>query len=367
MFRYTFSAIFTVVLFFSCGDSSEPDSSLPTNLNVSINNVDDGSGLVEVTASATNAVDFTMDTGVSGIDLLSDASGQFSYTYENTGTYLIKITAIGPDGATAEAEESIVVNSGAPAVVGVGYSTPIEYFGKTLIWNEEFNGNTLNEEFWSYDIGDGCPNLCGWGNQELQYYRSENVEIGGGVLTIEAKRESFQNNSYTSGKIVTRKKQLFQFGRIDVRAQMPATQGFWPAIWMLGDNQDEVGWPSCGEIDIVEVLGGSTRAKEALGTAFWQDNGIANFTGKYELANGTFADEYHVFSITWDESAIRWYVDDNLYHTLSITSAPLSELTLPFYLNINLAVGGTLPGSPDATTIFPSDVKIDYVRYFQDN
>jgi beta-glucanase (GH16 family) len=185
-------------------------------------------------------------------------------------------------------------------------------------------------------------------------------------LTLQAKRESFSSSAFTSGKIVTRKKRLFQFGRIDIRAQMPAGQGMWPALWMLGDNQDVVGWPSCGEIDMVEVIGGSGRENEALGTAFWDNNGVANFTGKYKLPSGTFADEYHVFSIIWDDNFIRWYVDDQLYNTLDISSQSLSELRAPFYMIFNVAVGGNLPGSPNATTIFPAEMKVDYVRYFQD-
>ncbi len=367
MLRFLVFSFFATTLIISCGDGSEDNNTTPVNLSVVITNADDGTGLVEVAATAENAVSYTMDTGDTGADILNSSDGQFTYTYANTGTYTIVIAALGSTGTAIDKEEVIVVNSGAPAVVGVGYSTPISYFGKDLIWNDEFNGTELNEDFWCYDIGTGCPNLCGWGNNELQYYRSENTRVGDGVLTIEAKRESFSNSAYTSGKIVTRKKQLFQYGRIDIRAQMPKGQGMWPAMWMLGDNQDVVGWPSCGEIDMVEMIGGSGRENEVLGTAFWDNNGVNNFTGKYKLSSGTFSDEYHVFSIIWDETAIRWYVDDQLYHTLDISSQPLAELREQFYMIFNVAVGGNLPGSPDATTVFPSELKIDYVRYFRDN
>lgn len=367
MFKNYLLAICSILFIMSCSEEATPDNENEvTNLVLSINNVNDGSGLVEVTATAQNAINFTMDTGDIGSSVLSSSDGEFDYTYPSTGSYMIRVTAEGSgNNNTIAVEETINVNAGAPAVVGEGYSTPIEYFDMDLVWNDEFNGTELNSDFWSHDLGNGCPNLCGWGNQELEYYREENLSVGGGVLTMEAKRESFQGSSFTSSKILTRDKQSFHYGRIDIRAQFPETQGFWPALWLLGDSHATVGWPRSGEIDIVEMVGGAGRENVAIANAFWDNNSVANFEGRYELPEGTLAEEYHVFSIVWTEEFISWRVNDVPYHTLDITSAQLSAFQEPFYMIMNVAVGGTLPGDPDITSLFPQSMKVDYIRYFQ--
>ena len=145
-----------------------------------------------------------------------------------------------------------------------------------------------------------------------------------------------------------------------------SAKDYGPLLWMLGENIDTVGWPSCGEIDIMELVGGVNSDNEILGTAHWEVNGNrAQAGGKNKLLNGTFAHQFHVFSIIWDDQKIEWYRDDIKFQTLDITPADLSEFHKKFFLIFNVAVGGNLPGSPDATSKFPQYMFVDYVRVFQ--
>ena len=244
-----------------------------------------------------------------------------------------------------------------------GYESPTSYPGYTLVWNDEFSGAALNLSDWSYEIGTGNN---GWGNNEAQYYRAENTSVANGYLTIQARKENFGGRSYTSSRLITKNKQSFRYGRIDIRAVLPQGQGLWPALWMLGTNISTVGWPESGEIDIMEMVGGSGREDTVHGTGHWDNNGSnASYGGDYTLNSGTFADEFHVFSIEWDSNLIRWYVDDVQYHALSISSAGLSEFRKEFFFIFNIAVGGNWPGYPDASTVFPQRMLVDYVRVFQ--
>ena len=246
-----------------------------------------------------------------------------------------------------------------------GYATPETYDGMELVWADEFSGASLNTSDWVYEIGRGNN---GWGNNELQFYKEENTSINSGNLVIEAKRESFGGSEYTSSRIITKGKQSFQFGRIDIRAVLPEGRGLWPALWMLGTKIDAVGWPACGEIDIMELVG--HRPGKVLGTAHYGAN-FANhqFKGKSaDLPNGAkFSEEYHVFSLIRNRNKMEWYVDDELYFELD--SSDVGGQPYPFNDNFffifNVAVGGNLPGSPDGTTNFPQRMIVDYVRVFK--
>ncbi|MGB5259002.1 MAG: glycoside hydrolase family 16 protein [Gammaproteobacteria bacterium] len=244
-----------------------------------------------------------------------------------------------------------------------GYQSPLSYPGYTLVWNDEFSGTALNLANWSYETGTGNG---GWGNQELQYYRSQNTSVANGLLTIEARQENFGGRNYTSSRLKTQGKQTFRYGKIDIRAALPRGQGLWPALWMLGKNFPTVGWPASGEIDIMEMIGGSGNEGTIYGTAHWDNAGSnAAYGGNTSLASGTFADEFHVFSIEWDSTSIRWLLDGVQYHVLSITDPSLSEFQQEFFFIFNVAVGGTWPGSPDGSTYFPQRMLVDYVRVFQ--
>jgi len=251
-----------------------------------------------------------------------------------------------------------------------GYLTPDQYPGFDLTWSDEFDSSTIATDNWAFEIGDGCPDLCGWGNNELEFYtdRPENLELANGLLKIRAANDNWQNHPYTSARITSKDKQAFQFGRIDIRAKLPTGKGLWPCFWMLGENIDEVSWPACGEIDLMELSGHQPFAVH--GTAHFGDPFPNNrFIGtSYSLENDeAFAEKFHVFTIMWVADAIYWYVDDQLFH--EIHPADLEEAAYPFnqafFFTINLAIGGNWPGDPDASTVFPQEMQIDYIRVFQ--
>ena len=247
-----------------------------------------------------------------------------------------------------------------------GYTSPSSYPNMDLLWADEFNTTSLSAGQWNFQIGNGCPAICGWGNNESEYYKKENTTLKDGFLIIEAKKENEGNNQYTSSRINTQGKFSFHYGRVDVRAVLPEGKGIWPAIWMLGENISTVGWPASGEIDIMEMIGGGQREKTIHGTAHWSANGNhAQSSGSYSLSSGTFHDEFHVFSILWNAEKISWYVDDIKYHEVAISPSELSAFQKDFHFLINLAVGGNWPGNPDTTTPFPQYLIVDYIRVFQ--
>ena len=250
-----------------------------------------------------------------------------------------------------------------------GYTTPETYAGYNLVWQDEFVGEILNTANWTQEGGDGCPGNCGWGNNELEYYRPENTLMTRGYLVIEAKKENFGGKNYTSSRIITKNKREFKYGRIDIRAVLPEGKGLWPALWMLGENIDNTSWPACGEIDIMELTG--ERPNRVIGTAHFGANLSQHqfrTAAKFLPAGQKFSQEFHVFSIIWKEDQIQWFMDDQLFHT--ITPANLNgqpyPFNQPFFFIFNVAVGGNLPGSPDATTVFPQRMIVDYVRVFQE-
>lgn len=244
-----------------------------------------------------------------------------------------------------------------------GYTTPETYAGKTLVWRDEFNGTALNLSDWTFETGAG-----GWGNNELQYYRPENTLFSDGKLIIEARKESFGGAAYTSSRLITKGKQEFKFGRIDIRAALPEGQGLWPALWMLGGNISTVNWPACGEIDIMELIG--SQPNRIHGTIHYGANTSQHqYIGNSKALAGTakFGDEFHVFSIVWEQDKISWLLDDvQFYQITTATVAPAAyPFNQPFFFIFNVAVGGQWPGDPNATTNFPQRMIVDYVRVFQ--
>lgn len=249
-----------------------------------------------------------------------------------------------------------------------GYDAPTSYPGYTLAWADEFNAGSLNLSNWTNENGDGCPTICGWGNNELEYYtdRPENLFFQDGKLIIEARKENFAGKTYTSSKILTRGKKVFKFGRIDIRAKLPKGRGIWPAFWLLPQHNVHGGWPRSGEIDLMELVG--HEANKSHGTLhFGPGPGSTQISRSYTLPAGIFNDEFHVFSIEWKQDQIKWFIDGNLFST--VNSADLGAATYPFneefFLIFNLAVGGNWPGSPDASTYFPQWLIVDYVRVYQ--
>jgi Glycosyl hydrolases family 16/Calx-beta domain len=246
-----------------------------------------------------------------------------------------------------------------------GYSTPETYAGMNLVWQDEFNGTELDLSSWTQEIG----NNNGWGNQELMYYRPENTSMVEGNLVITAKSESYGGQDYTSSRMITKDKKEFQYGRIDIRAVLPTGQGIWPALWMLGSNLTSVGWPACGETDIMELVG--NQPNRIHGTVHYGNQVTGHLqNGSSKALSGTaiFNDEYHVFSIIWKQDEIQWLLDDVVFHTITpATTAPAPyPFNQPSFFIFNVAVGGQWPGSPNATTNFPQHMIVDYVRVFQE-
>jgi hypothetical protein len=243
-----------------------------------------------------------------------------------------------------------------------GYTAPTSYSGLSLAWSDEFNGPTLNPNTWNYETGGG-----GWGNNELENYTNsvKNAYItNGAYLVIEARKES--DGSYTSARLQTLGKKQFTYGRMDIRAKLPKTKGLWPAIWMLGSDISSTPWPACGEIDIMELLG--HQPNKTYGTMHWGQagQGSTHIGDSYVLSNGDFSDKFHVFSIVWDSGKIVWYVDNVKYFTGNKSSVngnyPFDK---PFFFLLNVAIGGNWPGAPDASTVFPQRMIVDYVRVYQ--
>ena len=241
-----------------------------------------------------------------------------------------------------------------------------------LVWSDEFNSpkvSRVDSTKWVFDVGGD-----GWGNHELEYYtnRPENAHIEDGNLVIKARAEKYSGpnkvtRNFTSARLKSQGKFSQAYGRFEARIKVPAGQGMWPAFWMMGDDIDKVGWPSCGEVDIMENVGKepSTVRGSIHGPGFTGEQIEAH----YSLFNGKkFADDFHVFAVEWEPSVIRFYVDADLYVTRSRRDLRPGQRWVfdhPFFLLLNVAVGGDWPGPPDASTNFPQSMLVDYVRVYR--
>ncbi len=241
-----------------------------------------------------------------------------------------------------------------------GATPPPPPSGWTLAWADEFNGTSLDTSKWNIEV-----NGNGGGNNELQYYtaRPENIRVTGGELVIQARKEAYMGKQYTSGRITTQNKVSWQYGRMEARMKIPTGKGTWPAFWMLGNSISTVGWPASGEIDIMEHVNSEAFIH---GTIHWsnQNNAYANYGGPSGALDFS---QYHVYAVEWDASLIRWYVDGIKFHEVNIAGGVngTSEFHAPYFLLFNLAVGGNWPGSPDAATVFPNQMQVDYVRVYR--
>lgn len=356
-------ALLLILLTF-CKKTDEIDNNNdPSNLTILILSFDTVSGEVQIQSSAKNAVEYRLYVTDSENAEEINSTGFFIYTFLQEGTYNCEVRAYGLSGKFVRTSKQIVFSHGENETVPLeqGYFTPTEYDGYQLIWNDEFQGNFINSD-WSFNIGNGSS---GWGNNELEYYRSQNASVADDVLTIEARKENYGGKQYTSARMKTEGGFSFQYGRVDIRALLPKGQGIWPALWMLGENINTVGWPKCGEIDIMEMVGGSGNENQVHGTIHYDDNGHVYTGNSITLSSGIFAEAYHVFSIIWDETSLKWYEDDNLFYEVDITDPKYNAFHQKFWFIFNVAVGGDWPGNPNSTTIFPQQMKVDYIRVFQ--
>ena len=245
--------------------------------------------------------------------------------------------------------------------------------GPSLVWSDEFN--SINTGTWTHETGGG-----GWGNNEREYYTNGNnasiqfdAQANSNVLVLEARRDNPANYNcwygrceYTSSRMKTEGKRTFQYGRIEARLKLPQTQGIWPAFWMLGNDIGSVGWPACGELDIMEHVGFEPSITHG---AMHGPNYSGNtpFAGTYFLSEQVNAN-YHVYAIEWNSTTVRWYVDGNLFYTVTksqVQSYGNWVFDHPMFLILNVAVGGNWPGSPNGSSVFPQRMYVDYIRVYQ--
>jgi beta-glucanase (GH16 family) len=251
--------------------------------------------------------------------------------------------------------------------------------GDQLVWADEFSGPSIDTNHWAFDVGTGPP-YPGWGNSELEYYtsRSQNAYVNNGILHIVALRESYNGSSYTSAKLKTRNLFTKKYGRFEFRARLPGGQGYWPTFWLVPQDSVYGGWAASGEIDIMENRG--SNPTNILGTIHFggpYPNNTHSSGPSFNFPSGDSVTNFHVYALEWSTNSIRWYVDNQLYETQSswwsssnrknssIRNAYPAPFDQPFYIVMNLAVGGNFGGDPDASTVFPGEIQVDYVRVYE--
>ena len=234
--------------------------------------------------------------------------------------------------------------------------------GWNLVWHDEFDGKTIEPKNWTYDRGAG-----GWGNGEAEYYtsRPENARLENGLLVIEARQEKYEGSYYTSARLKTQGLQTFRFGRIEARLKVPSGKGYWPAFWMLGSSFNGSNWPDCGEIDIMEYIG--KEPDLIFGTLHGPGYSGATGISQWNRQKYNIADDFHTYAIEWSTNQIQWFYDGQLYHTVSPADIGDRKWVFdqPFFIILNLAVGGQLPGPIGLDTVFPAQLYVDYVRVYQ--
>ena len=305
----------------------------------------DGSGVITITANAKNAQKYSFRFGTG--DIVENTSGAVQYTFNNMGKHSYTVSVI----AISETKHSMKIHK--EITILKAYE---------LIWSDEFktNGAPANSK-WNYDIGKGSG---GWGNNELQYYtkRSENVIVADGVLKITAKKENYKGASYTSARIKTQDKFNFTYGKVAVSAKLPKGVGTWPAIWMLGSNITKVGWPACGEIDIMEHVGKEQNTiHHSLHTP--SSYGATINTKKHKVTQ--VSERFHVYAVEWTKDKITFSVDGTAYYQYSPADKNIKNypFTKPQFIILNIAMGGTFGGTV-APTFTQSTMEIDYVRVY---
>jgi beta-glucanase (GH16 family) len=279
--------------------------------------------------------------------------------YKRTGMVLVAIPAL------------LLAGCGGSSATSPSSPTEKQW---TLVWSDEFdgaNGSSPDATKWKFDIGVGED---GWGNNELEYYtsRTQNAYLQDGTLVIQALKGTYTDQDgiardYTSARLKTAGRYQLTYGRVEARIKIPYGQGLWPAFWMLGNDFGQVDWPFCGEIDIMENIG--LEPSTVHGTIHGPGYSDSGLTGSYTLSGSQrFADAFHVFAVEWEQREIRFYVDSILYQTVTPADLPAGTTWVfdhPFFILLNVAVGGDWPGSPDASTVFPQTMTVDYVRVYQ--
>jgi len=326
------------------GTPTNPNA--PSNLQITATVSTDSSGNVSFSATADNAVSYVYEYGNSVVSPAGNGSVAYQYTLVGTNTYTVTVTATGSTGLTVKKSIQVTVT----------VKTPTGPSG--VFWSEEFNVDGAPDPTkWGYDIG----NNNGWGNNELEYYtnRSQNVIVQGGVLKITALKESYNGYAYTSARLLTKDKFAFTYGRVDIRAKLPAGAGTWPALWTLGSDVSTNPWPACGEMDIMEQKG--NEPNKIYGTLHYPGHSGANGTGSTTTITNASSD-FHIYSLDWSASSIKMYVDNNLY--LTFTNSAGVPFNHDFFFILNVAMGGAFGGSVDPA-FTSSTMEVDYIRVYK--
>ena len=371
--RYNLLLIF-IVLFFSfilnsCKKGPEslatPEISTVNPLLTVVEDVPEASVSVQVILSGKSDKEVSIDyktvdsTATAGSDYVAVTAGKLIFNAGETSKE-IKINILRDTSEKADVYLNVVLSNPVNGLLSSAHTkvkiVNVDY--AKLVWSDEFNAGPLNALIWNYEEG-----ATGWGNKELENYTSsiENVHIDSGYLHISALNPS--GTSYTSGRITTKSKKEFTYGRIEIRAKLPEGKGLWPALWMLGANFSSAGWPKCGEIDIMELLGNSPSVVH--GAVHWDSNGHLSRTSEYSLQTGKFSSGFHKFSLIWTPNTLKWFADNQQFFYLGRSEISAFPIDLPQFFIFNVAVGGNWPGSPDATTVFPQHMIVDYIRVYQ--
>lgn len=340
-------AIFCFLVLCSCKKTGADNRTnlAPSNLMVNTVVSNDGSGNVSFTATADNTVSYTYDFGNGETKTITSGHIIYKYSTLGTTTYTVIVTATGSSGLTIQKSVTLTVTVAIPFT--------------TLVWSDEFNTDgPPDSSKWSYDLGTGSN---GWGNAELEYYtsRPKNVFVQNGFLKITAIKESYNGSAYTSARLLSKDKYAFTYGKVDISAKLPAAVGTWPALWMLGDDVATVGWPACGEIDIMEQRG--SELNKIFGTLHYPGHSGSGGVGSTTvILNSSTA--FHKYSLEWSGSSIKISVDNVPYFTFA------NSLSLPFnhdfFFIFNLAMGGNFAGTVDPA--FTSDsLVVDYIRIYK--
>jgi len=319
-------------------ESTEADTA-PTDLTLNQIVSTDSSGSVSFTTAATNAVMYTFDFGDGTTEV--SVTGIVTHHYTVSAVYTVTVVAKSASGKTASATTVFTV-----AVV------------QGLVWADEFDGTQLNSLKWIYELGAG-----GWGNNEVQYYtnRADNTVVSDGTLKIILKKESYNNSSYTSARLISHGKYSFKYGKIEARAKLPAGGGTWPAIWMLGDNIfTGTSWPACGEIDIMEHVG--NQLNKIYGTVHYGPSVAEHVLNGSTLLIANATTDFHIYTCDWSSTTIKFYVDNVLFHSFGNSAGlPFND---KFFLILNVAMGGDFGGTVDPAFVSAA-MEIDYVRVYQ--
>jgi beta-glucanase (GH16 family) len=266
---------------------------------------------------------------------------------------------------TISSSSSPTVQSSSSAIPNSSSAVPSSSSESPYFWNDEFDGSAIDTTKWIFEIGTGSS---GWGNNEKEYYtdRSENAYVQDGILHIRANKEDYKGSSYTSARMITKGKFSFTYGTVEARIALPTGKGIWPAFWMLGANIDQVSWPACGEIDIIEAVNSESVV---YGTNHWQYEGshaeYGNNTNDFHGAKKALdITQFHTYKMTWDEKLIAMYVDDFKYHEISIenNAGGTDAFHKPQFFLLNVAVAGNWPGFDVDDTQFPNEMLVDYIR-----